>query len=469
MRRLSGADSMFIFTENAARHQHTLKIAVVDPTGADMPVTYDALREQICEALPLLEPFRWRLARVPLDLGHPYWVETRDPDLDYHVQCVTAAAPGGARELAETISDIASVGLDRSRPLWQVWFVDGLADGCVAYVTKVHHALADGMASAGLLAEVFTDRSDHTPMRDADVDTAPAEPHPSRLRLLALGLADVLRMLVHLPALLLRTARGARRARRRVRGGGTAGAKPFAGPHTRFDAPLTPHRWLAFETFDLADLKIVGRAFDATVTDVMLAMAAGALRRYLDAHGELPAASLTAAVPVSVRRPDERQLWGNRVASWYVPLATDRADPGERLRAIVQGTRAARGELEALDPELQHAWAEYWRLFRLVTFGVPKVVRPFIGRPSYNAIVSSVPGPPAPLFRHGARLVKMISMGPLVEGIGVNFTGWSYAGEMTVAVMTCREHAPDVWELAAALRASLDELSAAAAAQAPAP
>ncbi|HEY5012471.1 MAG TPA: wax ester/triacylglycerol synthase domain-containing protein, partial [Acidimicrobiia bacterium] len=117
MRRLSGADSMFIFTENAARHQHTLKIAVVDPTGADTPVTYDALREQICEALPLLEPFRWRLARVPLDLGHPYWVETRDPDLDYHVQKVTVAAPGGARELAATISAIASVGLDRGRPL----------------------------------------------------------------------------------------------------------------------------------------------------------------------------------------------------------------------------------------------------------------------------------------------------------------------------------------------------------------
>jgi diacylglycerol O-acyltransferase len=466
MRRLSGADSMFIFTENAARHQHTLKIAVVDPTGADMPVTYDALREQICEALPLLEPFRWRLVRVPLDLGHPYWVETRDPDLDHHVRHVTVAAPGGARELAETISAIASVGLDRDRPLWQVWFVDGLADGCVAYVTKVHHALADGMASAGLLAEVFTDRADHTPMRDTA--PAPAEPLPSRWRLLALGLADALRMLVQLPGLLLRTARGARRARRRVRGGATAGAKPFAGPHTRFDAPLTARRRLAYETFDLAELKIVGRAFDATVTDVMLAIAAGALRRYLDDHGELPAVPLTAAVPVSVRRPDEEQLWGNRVASWYVPLATDRADPVERLRAIVEGTRAARGELEAIDPELQHAWAEYWRLFRLVTFGVPRVVRPFIGRPSYNAIVSSVPGPPTPLFRHGARLVKMISMGPLVEGIGVNFTGWSYAGEMTVAVMTSGDPAPDVWELAAALRASLDELSAAAAAHAPA-
>ena len=162
-----------------------------------------------------------------------------------------------------------------------------------------------------------------------------------------------------------------------------------------------------------------------------------------------------------MRKPDETQAWGNRVASWYVTLATDVADPVARLREIARSTRAARAELEATDPELQHAWAEYWRLFRLVTFGVPKLVRPFVGRPSYNAIVSSVPGPAVPLYRHGARLVHMISMGPLVEGIGVNFTGWSYAGEMTIAVMACRERAPDIWDLAAGLRTSLDELIAA--------
>ena len=118
--------------------------------------------------------------------------------------------------------------------------------------------------------------------------------------------------------------------------------------------------------------------------------------------------------------------------------------------------------MNATDPRLQHAWAEYWRLFRLVTLGVPKMARPFVGRPSYNAIVSSVPGPPVTLYRHGARLVHMISMGPLVEGIGVNFTGWSYAGEMAIGVMACREHAPDIWDLAGALRVSLDELVAAA-------
>jgi diacylglycerol O-acyltransferase / wax synthase len=459
MRRLSGADSLFVFNETRTCHQHTLKIAVVDPSGADMPVEYNALREQIREALPLLEPFRWRLVRVPFDIGHPYWVDAPDLDLDYHVKRVALPAPGGRREFAEAISRIASVGLDRDRPLWQVWFVEGLADRQVAYITKVHHSLADGVASERLLSAAFADRRDLTPM--GPIEPLRTEPVPGWFRLLALGLVDAVRMLIGLPGLLLRTARVAGRARAHARMRSHPGVRPFKGPHTRFDEPLTPHRWFAYETFDLAAIKRVSHAFEASVNDVMLAMAAGALRSYLDRLGELPDAPLTAAVPVSVRRPDEMQAWGNRVASWYVTLATDIEDPVARLHEIVRSTRAARAELEATDPELQHDWAEYWRMFRLVTFGVPKLVRPFIGRPSYNAIVSSVPGPAVPLYRHGARLVHMISMGPLVEGIGVNFTGWSYAGEMTVAVMSCREQAPDIWDLAAALRTSLDELSAA--------
>ncbi len=462
MRRLSGADSLFIFNETPARHQHTLKVAVVDPTDADAEVTYEALRDQISEALPILEPYRWRLARVPFDLGHPYWLESTDLDLGYHVRHLACAAPGGPQELSEVISQIASVGLSRDHPLWQIWFVDGLSNGCVAYVAKMHHALADGLASKRLLEETFATEPGHTPM--GDHGSLPAEPSPGRPRLLALALTDIARMIWRLPTLLWRTAQGARRNRARVRAGGDPGVGPFRGPHTRFDAPITAARQLAYETFDLAAMKTVGRAFGATVTHVMLAMSAGALRRYLDQHDELPAASLTATVPVSVRRPDEERTWGNRVASWYLSLATDVDDPVARLHTIVRGARAARGELDAMGPELQHDWAEYWRLFRFATFGVPHAARRFIDRPSYNAIVSTVTGPTAPIYRHGARLVKMISMGPLVEGIGINFTGWSYAGEVTIAVMACREQAPDIWELAAGLRASLDELVAAAAA-----
>ena len=260
------------------------------------------------------------------------------------MQRVAVSAPGGPRELAEVISRIASVGLERDRPLWQVWFVEGLADGRVAYVSKVHHSLADGVASERLLAEAFADRPDHTPMGAGEAPAA--EPVPGWWRLLGLGVADVMRMLVALPPLLVpHRARGEARSCEHRAAGADPATKPFAGPHTRFDEPLTPHRWFAYETFDLTQIKRVGHAFGASVNDVLLAMAAGALRTYLHAHGELPDASLTAAVPVSVRKPGEERSWGNRVATWYVTLATDVEDPAKRLETIMRSTRAARAEL----------------------------------------------------------------------------------------------------------------------------
>ena len=173
---------------------------------------------------------------------------------------------------------------------------------------------------------------------------------------------------------------------------------------------------------------------------------------------------MTASVPVSTRTDADPQTWGNRLTTWYVVLATDVADPVERLAAIHRNTRATRDALADIRG-LQHEWVEFWPLFKAFVFGMPRLVAPFVGhRPSYNVIVSNVAGPRRPLYRHGARLVHLISMGPLVEGLGVNFTGWSYVDEMTIAVMGCREVVPDVWDLATGLRTSLDELLAAAAA-----
>ena len=466
MHRLAGADSLFIFNENRARHQHTLKIAVVDPAGADMPVTYDALRDQIREALPLLEPFRWRLVRVPFDLGHPYWIDAPDLDLDYHVQRVAVPAPGGPREFAEVISRIASVGLERDRPLWQVWFVEGLADGQVAYVTE-GAPLARRRHGERTVARGWPSRSGPITRRWERAPSSSPNRHPAWWRLLGLGIADVMRMLVALPFLLLRTALAARRGRAHARRAKRCRERNPSRVRTR--ASTSPSRRIAgspTRSSISAEIKKVGHAFGASVNDVLLAMAAGALRTYLQAHGELPDASLTAAVPVSVRKPDEER----NVGQSHHDVVRHAGDRTSRIRrSVCRRSRAAREPRARRSrpriPSCSTRGPSIGGCSGSSRSGVPKVARPFIGRPSYNAIVSSVPGPRVPLYRHGARLVHMISMGPLVEGIGVNFTGWSYAGEMAVAVMACREHAPDIWDLADALRTSLDELVAAAEAQ----
>jgi WS/DGAT/MGAT family acyltransferase len=194
---------------------------------------------------------------------------------------------------------------------------------------------------------------------------------------------------------------------------------------------------------------------------VFLALVAGAVRQYLLAHGELPEEPLTVAAPVSVRRPGEERAWGNRLATWIVGLATDLDDPLARLAAIHHGTEVARAIQTSHDRKLQDDWMEYWPAFRVYSAWLPAIGNRLTGRPSYSLIASSVAGPRQPLYRGGARLEQIISMGPLLQPFGLNITGWSYVDDLTVGVVACREHVPDIWDLAEGLPRALDELETA--------
>jgi diacylglycerol O-acyltransferase len=460
VRRLSGADTVLLLTETETCPQHTLKIAIVDPSASTVPIGFATFEEQMRDAVNRLEPLRWHLVRTPGDLAHPSWIDAPVEDLDPHLHHVTLPAPGGRHELCALVSRITQPLLARDKPLWEIWYVDGLEQGRIAYVAKVHHALADGVSSGELLALAFAPE---------DPDGAPGAPVPAesrpdrraQWRTVGRELAGMTR---RLPPLLARTMRAAARTRRFRHAIGRVGqTKPFSGPRTRLDAPLTARRTFAYERFPLATVKSVAHASGTTVTVVCVAAVGGALRRYLADHGELPRDTLTAAIPVSARAPEESMTWGTHVASWYLPLGTDIADPVERLRVVAEHAEDARAELDTSDPQLQHEWAEYWRLFRLVTLGLPRVVRRWGGRPSYNAIVSTVRASSEPLTRDSSQLVELISVGPLVEGIGLNVTAWSYAGAMAFALLACADHVDDIWTLADALRASVEELVAAVA------
>ena len=458
MRRLNGADTVLLLTETDTCPQHTLKIAIVDPSGSTEPVGFATFREQMRDAVTRLEPLRWRLVRAPGDLAHPAWIDAPVDDLDPHLHHVTLPAPGGRRELCALVSAITEPVLARDRPLWEIWFVDGLEGDRIAYVAKVHHALADGVSSGELLASAFAPGG---PEAGPGVATPAETPPDRRAQWRAVG-RELAGMARRFPPLLAHTVRAAGRTRRLQQAIGRVGqSKPFSGPHTRLDEPLTARRTFAYEQFPLATVKAIAHAAGTTVTVVSVAAVGGALRRYLADRGELPADTLTATIPVSVRDPEEQSTWGTHVASWYLTLGTDIADPVERLRVVAAQSEDARAELEISDPQLQHEWAEYQRLFRMVTLGLPRVVRRWWGRPSYNAIVSTVRAFPEPLTRDGTELVELVSVGPLVEGIGLNVTAWSYAGTMTFALLACADHVDDIWTLADALRASVDELAAA--------
>jgi len=389
------------------------------------------------------------------------WIEDPAFDLTNHVRRAVVPAPGGRREMDAVIGEIASRQLDRTRPLWEIWMLEGLADGTVGFLAKVHHTLADGVAAAELLANVMTTAA-------ADVDPPPPlepwlpEPVPSRWQLVVGAIADLVRKLGRLPRLVRTTGRGARAVARHNKDADVRPPRPILDvPNTPLNASLTPHRTFATTTVPLSRVKAVKEAFDVSVNDVVLAMVAGSLRAYLDGRGALPDRALVAGVPVSTDAPGrEPRLGGNKVSNLFTSLRTDVPDPVARLQAIHEVTRAAKHVHNLLGADMLADWAEY---------APPKPYAWFMQlysrwrladrhRPPINLVVSNVPGPREPLYIAGARLDGIYSVGPILEGIGLNVTVWSYLDQLNIGAIACREHVGDLHEITDGMAAALDEL-----------
>jgi diacylglycerol O-acyltransferase len=458
MERLSGQDAYFLYRETRTVLQHTLKVAVYQPPAT--PRSYDEVKASIARHLHLIPPLRRRLVAVPLGLHHPVWIEDPDFELDFHIRRAGVPAPGGPRELDEMISEIANHALDRSRPLWELWLLEGLAGGRQAAVLKIHHALADGVASAALM--------DRTAARSADVGPPPPEnawqpePVPSRWRLVRDALAEWIRLLARLPALLAKTARGLRRlaaARREAR---VRAPLAWESPHLPFNTALSRRRVFATTSFEVEDCRRIKQAFGVTLNDVVLALCAGSLRRWLAACGELPARPLIASIPVSGDEEEGRapRLYGNRVAYLQTALHVEIADPVERMLATREVTLEAKRELELMGRNTVIDWMEY---LPAVPYTLLKRLQSrlrladIVPSPS-NLVVSNVSGPRERIYWNGAQLAEFYSVGPLSEGIGLNLTLWSYCDRMYCALLACRDQISDPHAITRGLHEELREL-----------
>jgi len=453
VQRVKGTDAHHLYEERPAQPMHTLKIGILDPSGRAEGYTVDTIKRTLRERVPHLAPLRWRVVPTPGRVSHPVWIDVGLPDFDQHVRQATVPAPGGRVELAEVVSAIASTPLDRTRPLWELWLLDGLDDGTVAVVFKLHHALADGLSSAQLIIDLM----------DGEVPDAQAQPEqvPSSARLLAVGVRDVVGLAARFPGLAARSWRASAAAGARRKSGATMPAKAFTAPMLAWNTGVTPHRWYAFTDVALADLKAIKDASGCTLNDVVLAVSAGAVRSYLaDGHG-VPAETLTAAVPISIRRQDETRTWGNRLSNVFPSLATDIEDPVARLHAIHDSMAAAKEYHDARDPELWQDWWDFYPILHAFQRSATRMMHRTAKRPTYSMIVSNVRGPSQPLSSNGAPLRAIYSMGPLVDDLGLNITAWSYLERMSFGVVTCKELIPDVWDLAERIPVAVDELLAA--------
>lgn len=463
MERLSGLDATFLYFETPVQHMHVSIVAVLDPTAMPGGYSFEKIQDLIASRLHLLPPFHRRLVRVPFDLHHPIWVEDPDFDIIHHVRRVACPAPGGQRELAAICGRITSTPLDRSRPLWEAWVIEGLSGGRFALLTKVHHCAVDGASGAELLVHLFNVERDAPAPPPAP--PAPPEQIPSERELVRHAIASRLKQPVEMARLARETAQRLAGVVRRRRDPETIiGGTPLTAPRTRFNGAITARRSVAFARVPLASVKAIRKATGATVNDVVLAICAGTLRSYLARHGELPAQPLVATCPISVRGSEPSRRSSNRVSAMFTSLATDVPDPLARLRAIQSVTRGAKEEHNAIGAEMLQNWAEFAApsLFSLAARLYARMKLADRHRPVHNLVISNVPGPPFPLYLAGAELVAAYPMGPVFEGAGLNVTVISYMGSLDFGFNADAHSVPDLWDLAGCVETAFEELARAA-------
>jgi WS/DGAT/MGAT family acyltransferase len=449
-----------LYFETPSMHMHVAMTAIFDPSTMEGGYEFGKIKDFIASRLHLVPPFRRRVVEVPFRLNHPIWVEDPDFDLDYHVRRIGAPAPGGHEELAEVAAQIASTPLDRSRPLWELYVVENLADGNIGVVTKMHHCAVDGVSGAELMVNLF----DLSPEgRELDIpEPRTPEPIPSDLELVRHAVESRARRTLRILPLLATTARTATTLVSRHRDpDAIVGAVPLTAPPTPWNGAVTPHRRMSFTRVRLDDVKTVKNAVGCTVNDVVLGLMGGALRRYLEKHDAFtPDAPLIAVCPVSVRAEEEKGQMNNKVSAMFTSLATDVDDPVERLRTIHQVTKGAKEDHNALGANLLTDWAEHAAptTFALAARLYSSMNLSDRHRPIHNVVISNVPGPPFPLYYAGAQLQYTLPMGPVMEGAGLNITVLSYMDNVDIGFMACRELVPDVWSLVDHVQEAMQEL-----------
>ena len=463
--RITAADAAFLYMENPIVHMHVTGVLVLDPSTVPGGYSYEHFRAHVISRLHRIPVFRRRLLPAPLGIDHPVWVDDPDFDIDRHLRPVDLGGDATSGDLADWVGEYASTPLDRTLPLWEMSVLEGLADGSVAVVSKVHHVAVDGVTGTDLMAQLVDLDPGRRRRRTAGVPARTAA-EPDRADLRRRGVpADG-------PAAGGACARVGRvgsvaRVVRQALGDddGPSMARPFEAPRTFFNHSLTPQRSVAFAAAPLDDLKATKSAFGATVNDVFLAACTQALRTYLSAHDEHLDRPLVVSVPVSVHGEVSDGRATNQVSNMFVRLPVHVADPVEQLHAVKADTRDAKVVHGAIGADMIGDVTEVTppAIFNMASRMYSSAGLADRLAPIHNLVISNVPGPPFPLYVAGARLRAVYPFGPLVEGSALNITVLSNMGNMDIGVIGCPDVAPDIDGLAAGIAEGIEVLRAAAA------
>lgn len=454
MKRLTGWDAVLLYSETPNVHMHTVKAAVIELDPASRGFTIEAFRQVIAGRMDKLVPLGYQLVDIPYRFHHPMWRENCDVDFEYHIRPWQLPAPGGRRELDEAIGKIASTPLDRAHPLWEMYFVEGLANDRIAVVLKIHHALADGVASANLMAHGM----DLMPTPQTGFSYTP-DPAPSKRELMNTAFVDHLRHIKRIPGTIGYTAQGIRRVRRSSRKLSPELTRPIDPPPSFMNHMLDPQRRFATATLSFGDVRATGKKLGATINDMVLAISSGALRKLLLRY-DGKAEALLASVPVAYDFSPER-ISGNHFSGMMVVIPSDLEDPLERVRAAHDNAVSAKEGHQLLGPELISRWAAYWP-----PTGTQAMFRWLSSRDGQNKVlnlnISNVPGPRVRGRVGGAAVTEIYSVGPLTAGSGLNITVWSYVDQLNISVLSDGATLEDPHEVTEAMIAEFIEIRRAA-------
>lgn len=470
MEQLSGQDASFVYFETQNTPMHIGSVGIYDPsTAPGGKVRFKDILRHIEGRLDGARSFRQKLVRVPFDLDHPYWIEDPNFDIEYHVRHIALPAPGDWRQLCIQVARLHSRALDLSKPLWEFWIVEGLDNiegipkGCFALVSKVHHAAIDGMSGVEMSAAVHD--LEPKPVKEPARSSWTPEKDPQVGELLFRSWLNSIRQPFRFAETFAKTVPGIARLAREVSGGDVSLKGTRLAPNTLLNGRVGPHRVWDAVALPLADVRAIKDSLPgATVNDVILAVIGGGLRRYLMSRDALPKESLSAMAPISVRAEGEKAALGNLVSAMIVQLGTHIADPAERLAFIHNEAKNSKAMTNAVGAR---TLTDYSQLIPSGLAGLGARLYTRLGvanahAPIFNCVATNVPGSRVPLYFAGAKMVKMMGLGPIFDGMGLINAIYSYADDIAIGFTSDRDMMPDPANYAAALRASFEELRAAA-------
>lgn len=464
MHQLTGLDASFLYMETPNAPMHISGLSIYDQSTAPSgKVRFKDVIAHFNERVRPIPTMTRRLVEVPFDLDHPYWVSDGNFDPEFHVRHIALPKPGDWRQLCILISRLHARPLDRARPLWEVYIIEGLnnvagvPEGSFAVFSKTHHAAIDGSSGAEMTAAIHDLSPDYSVARPPAV--IKVDNQPSRAELIARAQWNNLRKPFNFLSVARNTVPGMARAWNQVRKGELQQVKTI--PRVRFNGKVSPHRVFEAVTLELSDVKAIKNAVPgATVNDAAVSIVGGALRRYLEHHGELPEESLVAMAPVNVRTEQEKGTGGNIVSAMAVQVRSDINDPIERLKAVHESTSQAKELNNAVGAKAMTDYTQF--IPSMLTAQAARLASQWglmsRMKPSFNCVITNVPGPQVSLYSMGAKMINSFGTGPVLDGLGLFHVISSYCGKFTISATACREMMPDPEFYHDCLQASFDEM-----------